>query len=41
MEMKFKYDNPWTVVKTYNLKKFKNGVNSSKEDIYLTFEKYE
>jgi len=38
--MHFKYDNPWTVIKTFNLKKFKNGNNASKEFIYLTFEKH-
>lgn len=37
LEMKFNYENPWTVVKTYNLRKFKNGANGSKEHIYLTF----
>jgi hypothetical protein len=38
--MKYKYENPWTVIKTFNLRKFKNGANSSKEFIYLTFEKH-
>lgn len=38
--MKFNYENPWTVVKSFNLKKFKNGNNASKEFIYLTFEKH-
>jgi hypothetical protein len=37
--MKFKYDNPWTVIKTFDLRKFKNGINSSKEHIYLTLER--
>ncbi len=37
--MKFKYDNPWNVQKTYHLKKFKNGASSSKEHIYLTLER--
>lgn len=38
--MKFNYENPWTVVKTFNLRKFKSGNNASKEFIYLTFEKH-
>ena len=38
--MKFKYENPWQVLKHFDLRKFKNGVNPSKEHIYLTFEKH-
>ncbi len=37
--MKFKYENEWSVIKTFNLKKFKNGGNSSKEHIYMTIER--
>ena len=40
LEMKFKYENPWTVIKNYNLNKFKNGKSPSKEHIYLTLEKH-
>ncbi len=39
LEMKFKYESQWSVIKTFNLKKFKNGANCSKEHIYMTIER--
>ena len=40
MVMKYQYQNKWTILKTFNLKKFKNGLNQSKENIYLNFENH-
>lgn len=37
--MKFKYENPFEVIKKFDIKKFKNGQNPSKENVVLTFEK--
>ena len=36
--MKFQYENKWTIIKSIDLVKFKNGVNVPKENIYLNIE---